>query len=159
VLDLGVLAVRDLGQEYGVLALSVEVFLLIFVDLLVLAGSGVFLAGQGVLSQLVGLEELASHLARHEVGLVVPMLGLVLLGVVESGAHGVVAEAGIGGLGHLLGGDGGSARLGLHNEVAMLVAIVGLPRSLKDTDVVPLDALVVGTGTRVVDRRRVLKDR
>jgi len=61
----GVFTVGDFGQENGVFAFSVELFVFDSVDLILVigAGAGVLTGGESVMLAVLGLVELSVHIA------------------------------------------------------------------------------------------------
>ncbi len=105
-----------------------------------------------VVSLLVRLENFSLNLARDEVYFVVSLFSEILFGIIESRPNCVIAKTSVGSLRYLFRGNGGGTRLGLNHKVSMLVAIISLPRLLKNSYVIPLESLVIGTRPRVIYR-------
>jgi hypothetical protein len=151
VLYLGVLAVRDLREENSILPLGIEVLSIVGVLVIVLTRPWVGCAGQVVLSGLVWFKDLPLNFARLEIWFHGPHLSSIFLGVIGSRSNSIKAHPTICILGNLLRRDRWCPRLGLDDEVAMLVGVVSLSRALELSNVIPLEAFVIGPRTRVID--------
>ena len=79
-----------------------------------------------------------------------PELDWVLLWVISGWSYSVLPQSGVCRCGDLFRWNGGSARLWLDYQIVMLIIVVILPYSIKFTRLVPLESLVISSGTRIV---------